>query len=227
MQGELQATLERLTGARRTVTAAGRTDRGVHATGQVVAVDLPGWGDSGELDPALHVEDVSHAIAALVRSLGYDDWIVAGHSLGGVVALDLAARAPGPTAASAPRRVASTRRNSPEAPCTARTPSAVPPRVPPRTSPPARPSSRACTPPPPRGVTTRSSRRRQERRRRGFARGPPGGPPGSRPAIATTRSRRHPARRHPPRRPPPPSCREDPRRRLACRARRLLRARWR
>ncbi|HAS30992.1 MAG TPA: alpha/beta hydrolase, partial [Microbacterium sp.] len=63
----------------------------------VVAVDLPGWGDSGELDPALHVEDVSHAIADLVRSLGYDDWIVAGHSLGGVVALDLAARAPGPT----------------------------------------------------------------------------------------------------------------------------------
>ena len=41
VQGELQATLERLTGARRTVTAAGRTDRGVHATGQVVAVDLP------------------------------------------------------------------------------------------------------------------------------------------------------------------------------------------
>lgn len=41
VQGELQATLERLTGAHRTVTAAGRTDRGVHATGQVVAVALP------------------------------------------------------------------------------------------------------------------------------------------------------------------------------------------
>lgn len=63
----------------------------------VIAVDLPGWGDSGELDPALNVKDVSHAIAALVRSLGYDDWIVVGHSLGGVVALDVAARAPGPT----------------------------------------------------------------------------------------------------------------------------------
>lgn len=41
VQGELQTTLERLTGAHRTVTAAGRTDRGVHATGQVVAVALP------------------------------------------------------------------------------------------------------------------------------------------------------------------------------------------
>lgn len=41
VQGELQATLTRLTGAPRTVIAAGRTDRGVHATGQVVAVDLP------------------------------------------------------------------------------------------------------------------------------------------------------------------------------------------
>ena len=41
VQGELQTTLEQLTGASRTVTAAGRTDRGVHATGQVVAVALP------------------------------------------------------------------------------------------------------------------------------------------------------------------------------------------
>ena len=41
VQGELQTTLERLTGARRTVTAAGRTDRGVHATGQVVSLTLP------------------------------------------------------------------------------------------------------------------------------------------------------------------------------------------
>lgn len=41
VQGELQTTLEQLTGAPRTVTAAGRTDRGVHATGQVVAIAVP------------------------------------------------------------------------------------------------------------------------------------------------------------------------------------------
>lgn len=41
VQGELEGALTRLTGARRAVMAAGRTDRGVHATGQVAAVDLP------------------------------------------------------------------------------------------------------------------------------------------------------------------------------------------
>ena len=41
VQGELQNTLEQLTGAHRSVAAAGRTDRGVHAIGQVVAFDLP------------------------------------------------------------------------------------------------------------------------------------------------------------------------------------------
>lgn len=54
VQGELQATLEHLTGARRTVTAAGRTDRGVHATGQVVAVELPVRWTAASLKRALN-----------------------------------------------------------------------------------------------------------------------------------------------------------------------------
>ena len=41
VQGEVEAAIERLTGARRVVTGAGRTDRGVHATGQVAAVCVP------------------------------------------------------------------------------------------------------------------------------------------------------------------------------------------
>ncbi len=41
VQGELEAAIHRLTGEKRTVVGAGRTDRGVHATGQVAAVTLP------------------------------------------------------------------------------------------------------------------------------------------------------------------------------------------
>lgn len=41
VQGDLEAAIERLTGARRTVIGSGRTDRGVHATGQVAAVTVP------------------------------------------------------------------------------------------------------------------------------------------------------------------------------------------
>lgn len=54
VQGELEATLERLTGARRPVLAAGRTDTGVHATGQVAAVTLPSRWTEGELHKALN-----------------------------------------------------------------------------------------------------------------------------------------------------------------------------
>ncbi len=42
VQGELEAVLERISGKRRPVIASGRTDSGVHATGQVAVVDLPG-----------------------------------------------------------------------------------------------------------------------------------------------------------------------------------------
>jgi len=42
VQGEVEAAVERLTGARRPVVGSGRTDRGVHATGQVAGVTVPG-----------------------------------------------------------------------------------------------------------------------------------------------------------------------------------------
>lgn len=54
VQGELQTTLEQLTGEPRTVTAAGRTDRGVHATGQVVALVLPRRWSAATLQRALN-----------------------------------------------------------------------------------------------------------------------------------------------------------------------------
>ena len=54
VQGELQAALARLTGEERTVMGSGRTDAGVHATGQVASVVLPPRWEPGELHRALN-----------------------------------------------------------------------------------------------------------------------------------------------------------------------------
>jgi tRNA pseudouridine38-40 synthase len=53
VQGELEAALERITGARRPVDAAGRTDAGVHASGQVIAFTYGGRLTAAELGRAL------------------------------------------------------------------------------------------------------------------------------------------------------------------------------
>lgn len=54
VQGEIEAALQRLTGARHPVVGSGRTDSGVHATGQVAAVTLPSRWDAQELHRALN-----------------------------------------------------------------------------------------------------------------------------------------------------------------------------
>jgi tRNA pseudouridine38-40 synthase len=53
VQGELEAALSRLADRPRRVLASGRTDTGVHATGQVASVDMPGW-DAAALHRSLN-----------------------------------------------------------------------------------------------------------------------------------------------------------------------------
>lgn len=55
VQGELEAALGRLTGETRiTVDGAGRTDSGVHATGQVIAFTVPSGMPAAEIERALN-----------------------------------------------------------------------------------------------------------------------------------------------------------------------------
>jgi len=56
----------------------------------VLAVDLPGFGDSPVLDEPPTVEALARTLAAWWRALGHDRPHVAGNSLGGGIALELA-----------------------------------------------------------------------------------------------------------------------------------------
>ncbi|MGV8876637.1 MAG: alpha/beta fold hydrolase [Rhodoglobus sp.] len=58
----------------------------------VVALDLPGWGASDNLPADVTVENMVDAIAQVAKTLGYTRWHVAGHSLGGHLALTMAVR---------------------------------------------------------------------------------------------------------------------------------------
>ncbi|WP_207457469.1 alpha/beta fold hydrolase [Desertivibrio insolitus] len=59
----------------------------------VVLLDLPGWGDSPLPSPPT-VEALSAAVAEALEASGVRTWRVVGHSLGGFVALHLAATRP-------------------------------------------------------------------------------------------------------------------------------------
>ncbi|WP_431277336.1 alpha/beta fold hydrolase [Leifsonia poae] len=68
------------------------------AVPDLVIPDLPGWGDSPVADlAALDAHTIAEAVATVARALGYHSWRVVGHSLGGFIALELAAQEPGAT----------------------------------------------------------------------------------------------------------------------------------
>jgi pimeloyl-ACP methyl ester carboxylesterase len=58
----------------------------------VIAVDLPGFGDSAMLPGTPSVEALADAVEAFATDLGLERWAVAGNSLGGGISLELAAR---------------------------------------------------------------------------------------------------------------------------------------
>lgn len=76
------------------------TDRGVFAPllratcgeHRVVAVDLPGHGESGPQGPDPSVEAFADDVARVGSALALDRPVLIGHSLGGLVALELASR---------------------------------------------------------------------------------------------------------------------------------------
>jgi pimeloyl-ACP methyl ester carboxylesterase len=72
------------------------------APGQVVDLiipDLPGWGDTPlPADAsAASIESLASTVAEIACALGYEQWQVIGHSLGGFVALELAGSRPAET----------------------------------------------------------------------------------------------------------------------------------
>ncbi|MCU1444719.1 alpha/beta hydrolase [Cryobacterium sp.] len=62
----------------------------------LIIPDLPGWGATPLPDDAgaETIETLAAAVAEIARALGYQRWRVVGHSLGGFVALELAASYP-------------------------------------------------------------------------------------------------------------------------------------
>jgi len=60
----------------------------------VLVLDLPGWGDAVLAEGAT-IDDVCELVRAAAEELGYTEWDVVGHSMGGFIALHMAALWPG------------------------------------------------------------------------------------------------------------------------------------
>lgn len=57
----------------------------------LIIPDLPGWGDSALPTDGFTIDALAAAIADIARALGYRRWHLVGHSMGGFVALSVAA----------------------------------------------------------------------------------------------------------------------------------------
>jgi len=66
--------------------------RGIDGRARCIAPDLRGFGDTGAPGSGYAIDDYANDIAALVETLGLSDYVLVGHSMGGKIALALAAR---------------------------------------------------------------------------------------------------------------------------------------
>lgn len=68
-----------------------------------ILLDLPGWGEStnGARLEQFSIEAMARAVTGVLNALGYRRWNLVGHSMGGFLALHMAAARPGQTASVA------------------------------------------------------------------------------------------------------------------------------
>ncbi len=74
VQGALEDAVEKLTGVRSEVIGAGRTDSGVHATGQIAHVDIEKPFDAFKLSEALNAHIRPHPISVLQAEVAAPDF---------------------------------------------------------------------------------------------------------------------------------------------------------
>src|SRR5919112_816801 len=83
-----------LHGAYMTVDMMGPLLHGLAQTRQVIAMEQQGHGRTADADRPITYEQMADDTAALARHLGIDELDVAGYSMGGGIALQLAIRHP-------------------------------------------------------------------------------------------------------------------------------------
>jgi tRNA pseudouridine38-40 synthase len=94
VQGVIEQAAARLTGTPVGCVAAGRTDSGVHATGQVIHLDLPSRLSPATVRDALNFHVKPHPVAVIEAEVVPDDWSARFSAIGRAYRYDLHTRRP-------------------------------------------------------------------------------------------------------------------------------------